>query len=85
MKRNILPDGGNYEFTISNDVSNIQTDVNTQIRLFNDNFTKLHCNKDHLGSGRKIGHECKDFITKDEAKKHKLIFSHKTCFDNIHI
>ena len=83
MTRKITPDGGDYYFEIIKDACKIKPTTNQKIRYFNDEFTPEMCNKDFLGSGRKVGFECIDFLTEKEAKRVDLIFSKKTCFDSL--
>jgi len=87
MTRKITPDGGDYYFEIIKDAINVnhrytvKPTTNQKIRYFNDEFTPEMCNKDNLGSGRKTGFECIDYMTEKEAKKVGMTFSKKTCFD----
>jgi len=82
ISKKITPEGGRYEFKVIDNVN--QIDIGNSIfKPFSNEFTKEMCNGDSLGSGRKVGFECIDFLTKKEAEKHSLIFSNKTCYDNL--
>lgn len=82
ITKKLTSEGGRYNFKVIDDVNQIDTGTSI-FKPFTNEFTKEMCNGDYLGSGRKTGFECIDFVTEKEAKKYDLKFSKKTCYDNL--
>lgn len=83
LTKNIGPKGGFYESKILKGKLPKLFD-NQKAILINEDFTEEICKKKKFGSGRQNGgFVCYDFITKEKAKKYNLIYSDKTCFDNL--
>jgi len=83
ISKKITPDGGRYKFQVVNNINTVEKDFNSLFKPFTKSFKKKLCNGDSLGSGRKNGFECIDFLTQKEANKYGLTFSKKTCYDKL--
>ena len=90
MKKIVLPNNTfGYEFNIK---ENCRRNYNSNNRhifeneiIDNQPFTLDKCNSDNklIGSCRKIGFECMDFVTPEDCKKYQMKWSDKTCHNKL--
>jgi hypothetical protein len=90
IKKIVLPNNTfGYEYNIK---ENCRRDYNSNIRhifeneiIDNQPFTLDKCNSDNklIGSCRKIGFECMDFMTSQDCKKYQMKWSDKNCRDKL--
>ena len=90
IKKIILTNNNfDYDYKVNDDC---RRDYNSNFRHIFENeiidnkpFTLDKCsNKNNLiGSCRKIGFECVDFVTPEDCKKYNMTWSNKTCHDKI--
>jgi len=86
IKKIVLPGNSfGYDFSVK---ENCRNDYNNNFRYIYENeivddkpFTMDKCTNENkeIGSCRKIGFECMDFMTPNDCKKFKMKWSDKTC------
>jgi hypothetical protein len=92
IKKVVLPNNTfGYEYKVK---ENCRRDYNSNIRhifeneiIDNQPFSLDKCSNENklIGSCRKIGFECMDFVTPEDCKKYQMKWSDKTCRDNLSV